>query len=88
MVAELLMIEVRDGMNERVGTLEQKVAEHEIRLENACTTLERVADKLDKVSESLAQLVGEEAGRARFINMWMGASVTALLALVTYYLTT
>lgn len=66
---------------ERVDVLEKKVAEHEVRLENACASLERMVDKLDEVCQNLARLVGEESGRTRFVNMWVGACVTALLSL-------
>lgn len=68
----------------RIGILEQRVAEHEIRLETACASLEKVADRLDTVCQNLAKLVGEEAGRKVFVHMWIGATVTTLLGIISY----
>lgn len=76
--------ESRHEFENRIGILEQRVAEHEIRLEAACASLEKVADRLDQVCKDLAQLVGKEAGRTAFVNMWIGASVTTLLGIITY----
>lgn len=82
-----MVAENSDKMSDRVGFLEQKVAEHEVRLETACASLEKVADRLDLLCQNLAKLVGEEAGRNRFVNLWVGASVTTLLSLVIYVVT-
>lgn len=71
----------------RIGVLEQRVAEHEIKLEAACASLEKVADRLDKVCENLARLVGEEAARSKFVDMLIGASATMVLGIVAYLIT-
>lgn len=75
------------GIEERVCTLEQRVAEHDLRLETVCSSLDRVVVKLDAVCEKLTTLVGAQAERTKHNDMLTGGIVAFVVSLILYVMT-